>query len=110
MFHFIVPADAEKKVITGQEDIEKIYKQLESVSLKDKETEPVVGGSTTSFRFNLSDGISYEIIYTGIDAKSGRIMMSNGEKDYFTSDDLEAIWNDCDYVVEEAAESELPTA
>ena len=40
MFHFIVPADAEKKVITESKDIEGIYRTLESISLKDKATEP----------------------------------------------------------------------
>ena len=56
MFCFTIPADAEKKVITKSEDIEEIYQTFESVSLKDKTTEPTAGGSVTSFRFNLSDG------------------------------------------------------
>lgn len=108
MFHFIDPMDAEKKVITEQEDIEDIYTLLESISLKDKKTEPVAGGSTTSFRFNLSDGTDYEITYSEIAVKSGRIVMSDNEKDYFTSADIEAIWNNSDYTVEEATENELP--
>lgn len=108
MFHFIDPMDAEKKVITEQEDIEDIYTLLESISLEDKETEPVAGGSATSFRFNLSDDTSYEITYSEIAVKSGRIIMSDNEKDYFTSADIEAIWNNSDYTVEKATESELP--
>lgn len=62
MFHFVVPADAEKKVITEQADIEDICKSLENISVKDKETELFTGGSVTSFRFILSDGSSHEII------------------------------------------------
>ena len=55
MFRFTNPADAEKKAITKSEDIEEIYQTFESVSLKDKTTEPTAGGSVTSFRFNLSE-------------------------------------------------------
>ena len=40
MFRFINPADAEKTVITESEDIESIYQTFESISLKDKTTEP----------------------------------------------------------------------
>ena len=108
LFHFIDPMDAEKKVITEQEDIEGVYTLLESISLEDKETEPVAGGSATSFRFNLSDGTSFEVTYSEIAVKSGRIITSDNDKDYFTSADIEAIWNNSDYAVEEATESELP--
>ena len=62
----------------------------------------------TSFRFNLSDGTSYEVTYSSIAVKSGRIIMSDSEKEYFTSADIEATWNNSSYAVEEATESELP--
>lgn len=108
MFHFIDPMDAEKKTVTGQEDIEDIYTLLENISLEDKETVSVAGGSMTSFRFNLSDGTAYEIIYSEVAVKSGRILITDDEKDYFTSADIGAIWNNSDYSVEEVTESELP--
>lgn len=108
MFHFIDPMDAEKKVITEQEDIEGIYMLLESISLEDKKTEPVAGSSATSFRFHLSGGTSYEVTYSSIAVKAGRIIMSDSEKEYFTSADIEAIWSNSDYAVEEATEGELP--
>ena len=56
-------------MITKSEDIEEIYQTFESVSLKDKTTEPIAGGSVTSFRFNLSDGTSYEVIYSEVAVK-----------------------------------------
>ena len=34
--------------------------------------------------------------------------MSDSEKEYFTSADIEATWNNSSYAVEEATESELP--
>lgn len=109
MFHFVDPTDAEKKVIVKPEDIEDIYALLESIPLEDKETEPVAGSATTAFRFNLSDGTTYEVLYSSIAVKSGRIMLTETEKDYFTSADIEANWTKYDYETEKVAENELPT-
>ena len=108
MFHFTVPADAEKKVITKQEDIEAIYKSLDRISLKDKSTEPVAGGSVTSFRFNISDGTIYEVIYSAEAVKSGRIKTTDSKKDYFTSADIGGSWSNYDYEILNVSEDELP--
>lgn len=108
MFHFDSPTQAEKKVITDPADMKALCDLLESIPLKDKETEPVAGGSVTSFRFHCADGTTYEVIYSAIAVKSGRIKMTGWETDYFTSADLGACWNNYDYLVTDAAESELP--
>ena len=108
MFRFTNPADAEKKVITKSEDIEEIYQTFESVSLKDKTTEPTAGGSVTSFRFNLSDGTSYEVIYSDVAVKAGRVITTGMEQDFFTSADIGAFWGSYDYEVTTASEDELP--
>ena len=108
MFRFTNPADAEKKVITKSEDIEEIYQTFESVSLKDKTTEPTAGGSVTSFRFNLSDGTSYEVIYSEVAVKAGRVITTGMEQDFFTSADIGAFWVSYDYEVTTASEDELP--
>ena len=108
MFRFQNPAQAEKKVITDPADVKDLCDLLESISLKDKKTEPVAGGSVTSFRFHCTDGKTYEVIYSAIGVKSGRIKMTGWEKDYFTSADLGACWNNYDYPVIDAAENELP--
>ena len=108
MFRFTNPADAEKKVITESEDIEGIYQTFESISLKDKATEPTAGGSVTSFRFNLSDVTSYEVIYSAVAVKSGRIITTGMEQDFFTSADIGANWESYDYEVIAASEDELP--
>ena len=47
-----------------------LYDRLEGISLKDKETEPVAGGSVTSFRFHCADGTTYEVIYSSIVRKT----------------------------------------
>ena len=108
MFRFTNPADAEKKVITESEDIEGIYQTFESISLKDKATEPTAGGSVTSFRFNLSDGTSYEVIYSEVAVKSGRIITTGMEQDFFSSADIGSNWEKYDYDIVVVDESELP--
>ena len=54
---------AEKKVIVVEETIKNLYDMFEGLSLELKEVEETAGAEITSFRFNLSDGTSYELIY-----------------------------------------------
>lgn len=108
MFHFIAPTEAEKKVLTEQDDIQDLYQFLSGLTLRDKKTEPVAGGSVTSFRFHLSDGTTYEVIYSSIAVKSGRIWATGMGQDYFTSADVGGIYNAYHYEAEDAEEEELP--
>lgn len=108
LFHFVAPMDAEKKVITQQEDLADLYALFQDLSLKEKKTEPVAGNSSTAFRFYLADGSTYEILYSSIAVKSGRIAVSNQKEDFFTSADIEASWSSCDVGAVPAQESELP--
>ena len=108
MFHYVNPTGAEKKVITEQTDIQSLTDTLESISLKDRETEPVAGGSVTSFRFHSLDGTVYEVIYSSIAVKAGRIKFTGSEKDYFTAADLGACWNNYDSAIMHADEKEMP--
>lgn len=62
----------------------------------------------TSFRFNLSDGTSYEVIYSEVAVKSGRVITTGMEQDFFTSADIGAFWGSYDYEVITASEDELP--
>ena len=66
------------------------------------------GGSVTSFRFNLSDGTSYEVIYSEVAVKAGRVITTGMEQDFFTSADIGAFWGSYDYEVTTASEDELP--
>lgn len=108
MFHFVNPTEAEKKVLTEQTDIQSLTDTLERISLKERETEPVAGGSVTSFRFHGSGGTVYEVIYSSIAVKAGWIKFTGSEKDYFTVADLEACWNNYDSEIMSADEKELP--
>lgn len=62
----------------------------------------------TSFRFRYADGTTYEVLHSAIAVKSGRIKITSCEKDYFTSTDLGACWNNYDYPALAAPESKLP--
>ena len=73
-----------------------------------RQTEPTAGGSVTSFRFNLSDGTSYEGIYSEVAVKAGRVITTGMEQDFFTSADIGAFWGSYDYEVTTALEDELP--
>lgn len=108
MFSFIDPTEAEKKVLTQQEDIQNLYQFLNGLTLQDKETEPMAGVAATSFRFHLSDGTAYEVIYSSSAVKSGRIWATGMEQDYFTSADVGGIYQSFQYEAEAAAEEELP--
>lgn len=108
MFRVDVSKSVEKKVVTGSNDIENIYQTFKGISLKDKATEHVVGGRVTSFRFNLSDGTSYEIVYSAIAVKAGRIIATDMDHDFFTSSDIGANWEKYDYKIRRASEDELP--
>lgn len=108
IFHFIDPTDAEKKVITRQDDINDVFSVFQGLSLKEQKAEPAAGAACTGFRFFLSDGTTYEILYWSVAVKSGRICTSETEQSLFTSADIEANWNQYDYEAVPAAESELP--
>ena len=108
MYRQTVPVSAEKKTITGRDDMEALYQLFDGLAVSDRKTEPVAGGGITSFRFHLSDGTSYEIIYCSEAVKSGRLKIPSAGADYFTSADLGACWDHYDYETEAANESELP--
>lgn len=88
MYHYVVPASAEKKIITQADAISELYAVFSELPVSDRKTEPVVGGAVTSFRFNLSDHTSYEIIYCAEAVKKGRLKLPAEQQDYFTSADI----------------------
>ena len=81
MYHFEgVPITAEKKIVTDKDDIKALYERLEGLPLKDKTIDDSgSGGDVTRFRFQLSDGTNYELIYvcSGVDRKSIRLNSSH---------------------------------
>ena len=113
MYHYDgVPASAEKKVVVAENDIKTLYDKFKGLSLKDKTTEETAGADVTSFRFNLSDGTSYDLIYACYGVKNGELKSEAGGFKYFTSADIGSYWNNLNKELEATPvnESELPGA
>ena len=109
MYHFVgAPASAEKKVIVAEETIKNLYDMFEGLSLELKEVEETSGAEITSFRFNLHDGTSYELIYGCYGVKTGNLKSSTGNFEYFTSADISSYWSNTDLEAVSVEESELP--
>lgn len=111
MYHYDgVPASAEKKVVVAENDIKTLYDKFKGLSLKDKTTEETAGVDVTSFRFNLSDGTSYDLIYACYGVKNGELKSEAGGFKYFTSADIGSYWNNLKTELEAIPinESELP--
>ena len=95
MYHFVgAPVSAEKKVIVAEETIKNLYDMF--------------GAEITSFRFNLSDGTSYELIYGCDGVKTGNLKSSTDNFEYFTSADISSYWSNTDLEAVPVEESELP--
>lgn len=109
IYHFTVPAGAEKKSLTEKEEIEALCQSLREIPLQEKKMEETAGTETTSFRFTLSDGSKFEMIYVGMAVKSGRIRMTAGEQAFFTSADIGGLWTAFDAEAVPAQEAELPS-
>ena len=111
MFHYAgAPASAEKKVIVSEGDIRNLYEMFEGLSLQIKEVEQTSGAEITSFRFNLSDGSTYELIYGGYGVKNGNLKSPTGNFEYFTSADIGWNWSylNTEFEAVLVDESELP--
>lgn len=109
MYHYTgVPVSAEKKVVVAETDIIDLYDKFEDLSLMEKQVEETTGGDVTSFRFNLSDGTSYELIYVCNGVKNGKLKSSTGNFEYFTRSDIGSYWSNIDLEAVPVEENELP--
>ncbi len=110
MFNYDIPTSAKKKVVTETADIEALYNKFALLSLSTKKAEELTGAAVYSFRFNLSDGTDYELIYIANGIKNGILKSPTADFEYFTAADIGWNWaylNE-DYVAVPAMESELP--
>ena len=109
MYHYAgVPVSAEKKVVVAETDITDLYDMFEDLSLEDKQVEETTGADVTSFRFNLSNGTNYELIYVCNGVKNGKLKSPIGNFEYFTSSDIGSYWSNIDLEAVPVEESELP--
>ena len=97
MYHYAgAPVSAEKKIVVAKTDITDLYHMFENLSLTDKQVEEITGADVTSFRFNLSDGTNYELVYVCNGVKNGKLKSPTGNFEYFTSSDIGAYWSNID--------------
>lgn len=75
MYRFTVPADAEKKVLTQEADIRAVYELFDGLAVSDRKTRAEAGETVTGFRFYLTDGAEYELIYCAQGVKRGRLVI-----------------------------------
>ena len=109
MYHYTgVPVSAEKKVVVAETDITDLYDKFDDLSLIEKQIDETAGGDVTSFRFNLSDGTSYELIYVCDGVKNGKLKSSTGNFEYFTRSDIGSYWSNIDLEAVPVEENELP--
>jgi len=101
------PVNAQKKTVTQADDIEAIIKTLTTIEVKEDTLEPVAGSNVLSFRFNLSGGSAFEIIYVNYGVKQSRIM-SSYVFDYTTRADVGGLWRNSEYDAVSISDNELP--
>lgn len=93
VYRYVVPASAEKKIVTEPEEVEDICEQLIAAGAPE-EGEPLAGGTVISFRVNLKDGSPYELV-------CAENASENLEK-------YETIWDRIECETAAAEEAELP--
>ena len=76
--------------------------------MKEKQVEENTGADVTSFRFNLSDGSNYELIYVCNGVRNGKLKSSTGNFEYFTRSDIGSSWFNNELEAVPVEESELP--
>lgn len=111
MYHYSgAPVSAEKKIVVSEGNIKTLYDVFEGLSLEVKEIEEITGAEVISFRFNLSDGTNYELIYGGHGVKNGSLKSPTGGFEYVTRADILAFWSNLNKELEAVPveESELP--
>ena len=101
------PDYVEKKIAITEEDIRTVYDMFERLSFTTKKAKETAG-TTTSFRFNLTDGTSYEMVYTCFGVKRGSLKSTTGNFEYFATSDIGAVWGNVTAKAAQAKSGELP--
>ena len=109
MYHFVgAPVAVEKKTIVEEENIKYLYDMLKRLSYEDKKVKGNDNPTVTSFRFNLTDGTSYELIYSCYGVKNGSLKSTTGNFEYFASADIGSAWSNINLEAVQVEPSELP--
>lgn len=108
LYHYTVPAQAQQKILTSEQEITSIIETLTTIPVKkNKSYSNQTGTTVTSFRFNLTDGTDFEIIYTCYGVKKGSIQ-SSYMFDYQTTSDVGGKWDNFDIPAVDVSQEILP--
>lgn len=102
------PGYVEKKVVIAEEDIKTVCDMFARLSFTTQKAKETAGATTTSFRFNLTDGTIYEMVYSCYGVKNGSLKSSTGNFEYFASADIGAAWSNVAPEAVQVEASELP--
>lgn len=63
LYHYNVPARAEKKEVTDPQEIQSIYHTLSSARVKESKPDDTMGSTALSFHFQMTDGSERKLLY-----------------------------------------------
>ncbi|MBS6639727.1 MAG: hypothetical protein KH295_01575 [Clostridiaceae bacterium] len=104
LYHFVVPAAAERKTVTDPAQVGNVCHGLSAWAWPWPMENTYSGGATTSFRFYLKDGTTYDLIYS-----EPRTLYRTDSAQQCTLTDLGVVWRDCPAPSVPVAEDALPT-
>lgn len=107
MYSFVMPTEAEKKIIIESKDIEQIISSISQLEKKGDASakDETVGGNILSLRFKLKNEGSMEVIYND----SGVITSSCVVSYKTEGESMNKLWDSLDYEIKKANINELPT-
>ena len=107
VYRFTVPTQAEQKMVTGESDIAHIVDTLTASPVRQNRLAEVAGSTVTSFRFHLTDGQFFTVLYADHGDGAGTLRSSYAF-DYQTTADIGRLWAECDYDAVPVDEAFLP--
>lgn len=104
IYRFNTPSEAQGMIVTENEDIEKIINAFSEIRIEEDATDfDVVGGETTSFRFNLKNGEEFTVAHW-----EGILRNLDNINYKVSADSIVELWDNLDYQKDAVSEVELP--
>lgn len=102
------PTGAIKKTVTDRETIRYLYETLSGIPMQTGPIEAKTGADVSCFRFNLTDGSAFEVIYEGYGVKDGLLSFPSLGKTYHVRADINGVWANLSGEALPAEPSEVP--
>lgn len=95
MYHYIVPAETEQKVVTDSKTIQQIYETIYDLRIRKETSTEISGAETLCFVFFCTDGTEFEVQTTQVE-ESTRISDT-----YTTHQAVLPLWYECGVIPEQ---------